>query len=152
LVRPYVHPKGNAPGKGVDYLSVGGIDERKLVEDYDHGQPIRSDAPPAEEPPTLVRVRSMELYRHPAAGPQVLDLVRSRRPPLADDAQCHEAGAVYARPLVQKLRYDPVECLVGGAPRLDYVVVDLSERRRAQARFPMVLSPCETSNARLAPG
>src|SRR4029453_6903828 len=126
--------------------------ECALVENDHHGKPIRARVPAGEKLLPLFGVCCVELERHPAARPQVPDLVRPCRPPLTDDAERHEPGAVCAGPLVQELRYDPVERLIGRMPRLDNVVVDLPERCRPQKGSLIALSPCDTSSTRLAPG
>ena len=93
------------------------------------GKPIRARVPAGEKLLPLFGVCCVELERHPAARPQVPDLVR--RADHLSRRRAPRPGAVCA-PLVQELRYDPVERLRRGMPRLDNVVVDLPERCRPQ--------------------
>ncbi len=110
------------------------IDERGAVRQQ-HDRNVRAFlAARAEELHALVRVGRVEGMRHAVPREQVAERIAARRPRVCDDRQLAPARRVLTTPLLQELRHEPVEELVGPAERLQRVVVDVAERHRRPDR------------------
>jgi hypothetical protein len=107
-------------------ILVGRVDEDAVVgEEHDRlaglGAPARG-----EEPPPLLGVAGLERVRNAVSGEQVSQLEAARGEAVGDDGQLAPALGAAAPPLVQELADRPVEQLVGLAPGLQDVVVDMA--------------------------
>jgi hypothetical protein len=103
--------------ESVSDLFVGGVDEHLAVEKHQCRKPLPALAHPLEEFSTLLGAGIAERVGCPVALQTVPGLIRSRRPPFANDANHRmHLPTVRSRPLLQKVRYDLVEPLAGGRP------------------------------------
>ena len=105
--RPAPHPER------LRDVTVGRVDEDAAAEDDGHGQPGRIvQAGVPQYLPALVRVGLVEPVGDAVPPEQVAELVRARRPALADDAHGLVHRPLQAGPLVEKARHVAVEPLV----------------------------------------
>jgi hypothetical protein len=123
------HPVGRGE------LDVGRVDERAAVEQDDDRLAAAVAAPVhGQDPRAAVARRVVEDVRDAVAGQQRRQLVHARGPLAPDDRDLRRARGVRARELVQELRHGPVEELVGRAPRLDHVEVEVAPRHALEDR------------------
>ena len=98
----------------------------------------------------LRRVGRVERMRHAVARELVPQRVAARRARVRDDGELTSSRCVLAPPLLEELRDQAMEQLVGRAERLQRVVVDVAERHRVadRARRLLVCPPAPRDEQR----
>ena len=110
------------------------VDERRPVRKDDHWN-VGSGLPAgAEQLDSLGRIAGMECMRHAVSREEIAQLVAARRPGIGHHGELPSPRRVLPTPLLQKLRDEAVEELIGSAPGLERVVVDVPERHRRPDR------------------
>ena len=100
----------------------------------DHRQVRGGQAELAQHLPGAPGGGVVKAGRDPVPGEQVPQLLRPRRPVLADHPRRLEAAAALAGPLPQELGHRAVELLIRGLHRADYPVVDRAQGDRVEDR------------------
>ena len=129
--------------EGVGDLGVGGVDQRwplRPEPEHDNRQFRGLQAGLAQHLPGPRGGGVVKAGRDPVAGQQVTQLLRPRRPPLADHPHRLEAAAALAAPVPQELGDRAVELLIRALRRTRHPVVDRAHRDRVvdrPHRFPV---------------
>ena len=116
---------------------VGGVDQRWPLSgepEHDNRQFRRLQAEFVQHLPGVPGGGVIKAGRDPVAGEKVTQLLRPRRPSLADHLHRLEAAAALAAPLPQELGDRAVELLGRGLHRTRHPVVDLAHGDRVEDR------------------
>ena len=123
--------------EGVGDLEVGGVDQHPPLggeREHDNRQFRGFQAEVAQHLLALPGGGVIKAGRDPVPGEQVPQLLRPRRPPLADHPHRLEAAAALAGPLPQELGDRAVELLRRGLHRAVHPMVDRAQTDRVEDR------------------